>query len=79
VTGRLRLYHFALDPGSRQVRLALAEKAIAFDLMDASPWDPDGPLASRNPSGLPPVLELADDKGVQVIACGARPILEYLE
>ncbi|MCH8490313.1 MAG: glutathione S-transferase family protein [Oceanicaulis sp.] len=79
MTARLRLYHFALDPASRQVRLALAEKALAFDLMDASPWDPDGPLASRNPSGLPPVLELADETGVRVAACGVRAILEYLE
>jgi glutathione S-transferase len=79
VTAGLRLYHFALDPASRQVRLALAEKALAFELIDGSPWDPNGPLASRNPSGLPPVLETADATGARVLACGARAILEYLE
>ena len=50
------LHHFPLDPFSRQVRLALGEKKLAFEEQVERYWErPDG-LAELNPSGLPPVL-----------------------
>ncbi|KAA5803789.1 glutathione S-transferase family protein [Alkalicaulis satelles] len=78
MTGAARLYHFALDPASRQARLALAEKGAAFEPVPASPWEADSALAALNPAGLPPVLEHEDEGGMLRI-CGSRAILEYLE
>lgn len=68
------LHHWPLDPWSRQIRLALSEKQLAFELEGVRFWDDPDALASLTPTGLPPVLVDGD----QVIA-EARAILEYLE
>jgi len=68
------LYHWPLDPWSRQVRLALAEKQLKFELNPVRFWDTPDILSSLNPTGLPPVLV----EGGAVV-CEARAILEYLE
>ncbi len=68
------LHHWPLDPWSRQIRLALAEKQLAFELEMVRFWDDPDALTSLTPTGLPPVLVDGD----QVIA-EARAILEYLE
>ncbi|MCP2679453.1 glutathione S-transferase family protein [Maricaulaceae bacterium NA33B04] len=68
------LHHWPLDPWSRQVRLALAEKQLKFDLNAVRFWDEPDALISLNPTGLPPVLVESD-----VVVAEARAILEYLE
>jgi len=68
------LHHWPLDPWSRQIRLALSEKQLTFELKLVRFWDDPDALTALTPTGLPPVL--AD--GDQVIA-EARAILEYLE
>ena len=72
------LHHFPLDPFSRQVRLALGEKKLAFEERVERYWERPDALTALNPSGLPPVLVEGD--GVRrVVACEPRAILEYLE
>lgn len=68
------LHHWPLDPWSRQVRLALSEKQLKFELELVRFWDAPDALTALNPTGLPPVLVDGD----QVI-CETRAILEYLE
>ena len=68
------LHHWPLDPWSRQVRLALAEKQLGFELELQRFWDAPDDLVALNPTGLPPVLVDGD----QIIA-ETRAILEYLE
>jgi glutathione S-transferase len=36
----IRLYHFALSPFCRKVRLVLAEKKIDVELVDEKYWEP---------------------------------------
>ena len=72
------LHHFPLDPFSRQVRLALGEKKLAFEDQVERYWERPDVLAELNPSGLPPVL--IEGQGMhRVVACEPRAILEYLE
>ena len=72
------LLHFPLDPASRQVRLALAEKKLPFAEQALRYWEGPAALTSANPSGLVPVLiEVAD--GERTVVCEVRPILEHLE
>jgi glutathione S-transferase len=72
------LHHFPLDPASRQVRLALAEKRLAFDEVLVRYWEQPKAFTALNPSGLTPVLvERTGD--AQVVVCEVRAILEHLE
>jgi len=73
------LYHFAFDPGSRAVRLALGEARIEFSETPVRPWEDDCPLATLNPSGMPPVLRISDDKGRALTLCEPAAILGWLE
>jgi glutathione S-transferase len=73
------LYHFAFDPGSRAVRLALGEARIEFSETPVRPWEDDCPLAALNPSGMPPVLRIGDDKGRALTLCEPAAILGWLE
>ena len=50
------LYHFPLDPASRQVRLALGEKRIAFSDVAERVWEQRPEFLALNPSGMTPVL-----------------------
>ena len=75
------LYHWPLDPASRQARLTLAEKGLDFDLQFVSPFEEDLELLSLNPSGLPPVLveDRSQAEGGRIVVMETRAILEYLE
>jgi glutathione S-transferase len=72
------LYHFPLDPASRQARLALGEKRLPFEPVVVRYWDEPPEFTKLNPSGLTPVLVEAE-AGNRVVVCEVRPILEYLE
>jgi glutathione S-transferase len=69
------LYHFALDPYSRRMRLALAEYGARFDLMEELPWKPGQALLDLNPAGIVPVF--VEDDGAPIN--GIEAITEYLE
>jgi glutathione S-transferase len=72
------LHHFPLDPASRQVRLALGEKRLAFGEMVVRYWEQPPELARLNPSGMTPVL-VERQGGQALVVCEARAILEHLE
>lgn len=72
------LYHFAFDPGSRAVRLALGEAKIAFTETLVRPWEDGCPLVGLNPSGMPPVLTTTD-KGKALTLCEPAAILGWIE
>ena len=72
------LYHFPLDPASRQVRLALGEKRIAFSDVAERVWEQRPEFLALNPSGMTPVLVEVSD-GKQLVVCEVRAILEHLE
>ncbi len=69
------LYHYWLCPFSRKIRLLLAEKKLAFNVVLIKPWEPNSSFLQLNPEGLPPVL--VDDDGKNI--SNAYPIAEYLE
>lgn len=71
-----QLYQFPLCPFSRKVRLAMAEKGIAVELVRASPWLDDDDFADLNPGRQTPVLVEAA-KGLVLIDSTA--IAEYFE
>ena len=72
------LYHFPLDPASRQVRLALGEKRLAFEDVVVRYWEQPDDLSALNPSGLTPVL-VEDGPEGRLVLCESRAILDYLE
>jgi glutathione S-transferase len=72
------LHHFPLDPASRQVRLALGEKRLAFDEVQVRYWERPKSLTALNPSGLIPVLVQSED-GKELVLCESRAILDHLE
>lgn len=73
-----RLYHHPLSPASRRIRLAMAEKHVACDLILEKPWDASETLAALNPAGEVPVLTIEQDGETQIL-CDAQAICEYLE
>jgi len=73
------LYHFAFDPGSRAVRLALGEARMEFSETPVRPWEEGCPVATLNPSGMPPVLQIADAGGRSLTLCEPAAILGWLE
>ncbi len=72
------LYHHPLNPASRRVRLALAEKNVACALILEKPWEPSATLQALNPAGDLPVLVIEQDSEKLVLADG-QAICEYLE
>ena len=72
------LYHFPLDPASRQVRLALGEKKLVFNDVVERYWEGRPAFLELNPSGLTPVL-VEEDDGRRLVVCECRAILEHLE
>ncbi len=72
------LHHFPLDPASRQVRLALGEKRLAFREITERYWERGEQLTALNPSGLTPVL-VEVEAGRRLVVCESRAILEHLE
>lgn len=71
-----QLYHFPLCPFSRKVRLALSEKAVAFDLAREDPWAASEAFYALNPAGRTPVLHDAER---QVTLIDSQAICEYFE
>ena len=69
------LIHFALDPFSRRMRLALAEYGVATELIDEMPWNPSPDIFELNPAGTVPVY--MEDSASPV--SGVEAISEYLE
>ena len=72
------LHHFPLDPASRQVRLVLGEKRLAFTEVQVRYWERPKELTALNPSGMVPVLVEADGDD-RLVLCEARAILDHLE
>ena len=72
------LHHFPLDPYSRQARLVLGEKRLAFRDVVERYWERPESLAALNPSGLTPVLVETDGQR-RLVACESRAVLEHLE
>ncbi|MEM1272300.1 MAG: glutathione S-transferase family protein [Pseudomonadota bacterium] len=69
-----RLYHFALSPFCRKVRLVLAEKKIEVELIEERYWEPSQEFLRRNPAGQVPVLAV---DGMHL--SGSQAICEYIE
>lgn len=72
------LYHWPLDPQSRQARLALGEKKLRVKLVQIDPWNMDEDFLGLAAEGMPPVLVEVVPGGKVTIA-GARAICEYAE
>jgi len=69
-----RLYHVALSPFCRKVRLTLAEKKIEVELVEERYWEQHPDFLRRNPAGKVPVLRL-DSR----VMSESQAICEYLE
>lgn len=69
------LIHFALDPFSRRMRLALAEYGAGVEYIAEEPWAPSSDIYALNPAGTLPVY-MADS---ETVICGVEAIGEYLE
>lgn len=69
------LYHLPLDPGSRKIRLALAEKGLEARLEAEQVWDRREAFLRLNPAGEVPVL--LEEEGAVIPGDGV--IAEYLE
>ena len=69
------LYHLALSPFSRKVRVALREKNLDFDLKVEKVWERRPEFLAMNPAGTVPVL--VDEDGTTIAESGV--ICEYLE
>jgi glutathione S-transferase len=69
-----RLYHVALSPFCRKVRLTLAEKKIEVELVEERYWEQNPDFLRRNPAGKVPVLKI-DGR----MLTESQAICEYLE
>jgi glutathione S-transferase len=71
----MKLLASLTSPYARKVRIALAEKKIDYDLVEASPWEAGDAVAQFNPLGKIPTLVLED--GTTLF--DSRVIVEYLD
>ncbi len=71
------LYHFPLDPASRQARIVLTEAKLKFRLEPVNPWAPDESFLKLCAEGTPPALSDVTSNGA-VLIVGARAICEYM-
>lgn len=71
----LQLISATPSPYARKVRIALAEKKIAFELLTEVPWNQGAMTAQHNPLAKLPVLLLEDGSSIY----DSRFILDYLE
>ncbi|MEM9289126.1 MAG: glutathione S-transferase family protein [Pseudomonadota bacterium] len=71
-----RLYHYALCPFSRKIRLTLAELRLDFDVVNEKPWERRTDFLVLNPAAQTPVLTCDDDE--RVLADSAA-IFEYVQ
>jgi len=71
------LYHWPLDPASRQARIALAEAKLKFKLINVNPWEPEEDFLALCAEGCPPCLVDVVAGGKAIIS-GAPAITEYV-
>ena len=71
----MKLLASPTSPYARKVRIALAEKKIDCELVEASPWVNDSIVPTHNPLGKVPVLILDDGTALY----DSRVIVEYLD
>ena len=71
-----QLLQYPLCPFSRKVRLVLAEKGEAFELVRENPWERRDEFIDVNPAGQTPVLVRADR---DITLCDSAAICEYFE
>jgi glutathione S-transferase len=71
----MKLLASPTSPYARKVRIALAEKKIDCELVEASPWVEDSIVPAHNPLGKVPVLILDDGTALY----DSRVIVEYLD
>src|SRR5262249_45904693 len=71
----MKLIASLTSPYARKVRIALAEKKIEYELVEAAPFAPDTTVPEHNPLGKVPVLVL--DDGTNLF--DSRVIVEYLD
>ena len=69
-----RLFHFALSPFCRKVRLVLAEKRIEVELIEERYWEQGQEFLRRNPAGKVPVLRMGNR-----VMSESQAIVEFLE
>ena len=69
-----RLYHFALSPFSRKVRLTLAEKRVEVELVEERYWERDPEFLRRSPAGKVPVLRMGER-----VLTESQAICEFLD
>jgi len=70
-----QLYHIAIDPGCRTIRVLLAEKGLDCELRTEKVWERREVFLRLNPAGQVPVFIDADGTTI----AGASVIAEYLE
>jgi glutathione S-transferase len=71
----LKLIASQTSPYARKVRVALAEKKIEYQMIEASGWSPGNPVHAWNPLGKLPALIL--DDGTHLY--DSRVIVEYID
>ncbi|HTP84007.1 MAG TPA: glutathione S-transferase family protein [Alphaproteobacteria bacterium] len=69
------LYHLALSPFSRKVRVAMREKGVEFQLKVEKVWERRSDFLALNPAGTVPVLVEEDGTAI----ADSSVICEYLE
>ena len=74
----LLLHHFPLDPASRQARLALGEKKLAFEERPVRYWEFDEVFHALSPTGRTPVLEIGKGDS-RFTACELMAVLDWIE
>lgn len=74
-----RLLHMPLDPASRMVRIALAEKGLPAEFEETRPWEAGERITGLNPAGTIPVL-VDEARGGGECACAPASVaIEYIE
>lgn len=71
-----QIYQFPLCPFSRKVRLLLAEKGVAYELIRENPWEHRDAFQNLNHAGFTPVLHNPEK---QITLSDSRAICEYFE
>ena len=74
----LLLHHFALDPASRQARLALGEKKLTFEERPVRYWEYDEVFHGLSPTGRTPVLQVGQGQ-TGFAACELLAVLDWIE
>ncbi len=74
-----RLLHMPLDPASRMIRIALAEKGLPAEFEETRPWEAGERITAVNPAGGVPVLIDETQDGAECAIAPAAVAMEYLE